>query len=30
MGHTWNNIQEIFDTLNRSSVNYVILRNYER
>lgn len=29
MGHTWNNIQEIFDTLNRSSVNYVILRNYE-
>lgn len=29
MGQLWNSIQEIFDALNQSSINYVVLRNYE-
>lgn len=29
MRQLWNSIQEIFDALNQSSINYVVLRNYE-
>lgn len=29
MRQLWNSIQEIFNALNQSSINYVVLRNYE-